>query len=145
MMTTETIKLISLTITNNISEIARLLETVYQFGRNNKLSDDIIYEVKLTLEELVTNIINYGHDDGIKHYINIEIALSGNLLTLKTQDEGKPFNPIEHESKNMEKPFEEREIGGMGIYIVRNLMDEIVYKRKDSANILMLKKFLKPI
>jgi anti-sigma regulatory factor (Ser/Thr protein kinase) len=129
-------------INNNLSEIERLSKAVAEFGEKNNLSSEVIYDVRLALEEVVSNIINYGFEDNYEHQISIEMNLQGETLTMKIKDDGKPFNPLEVKSTNLEKPFDEREIGGMGIYIVRKLMDKILYKREEGNNVLQLTKYL---
>jgi serine/threonine-protein kinase RsbW len=129
-------------INNNLSEIEKLSKAVAEFGKINNLSSEVIYDVRLALEEVVSNIINYGFEDNYEHQISIEMNLQGETLTMKIKDDGKPFNPLEVKSTNLEKPFDEREIGGMGIYIVRKLMDNILYKREEGNNVLQLTKYL---
>jgi len=129
-------------INNNLAEIERLSKAVAEFGKKNNLSSEVIYDVRLTLEEVVSNIINYGFVDHDEHQISIEMNLQGETLTIKIKDDGKPFNPLEVKNANLEKPFDEREIGGMGIYIVRKLMDKILYKREEGNNVLQLTKYL---
>ena len=129
-------------INNNLSEIEKLSKAVAEFGKINNLSSEVIYDVRLALEEVVSNIINYGFEDNYEHQISIEMNLQGETLTMKIKDDGKPFNPLEVKSTNLEKPFDEREIGGMGIHIVRKLMDKILYKREEGNNVLQLTKYL---
>lgn len=129
-------------IKNNLSEIERLSKAVAEFGEKNNLSSEVIYDVRLALEEVVSNIINYGFEDNYEHQISIEMNLQGETLTMKIKDDGKPFNPLEVKSTNLEKPFDEREIGGMGIHIVQQLMDELRYNREKDNNILLLKKHI---
>ena len=113
-----------------------------EFGKKNNLSSEVIYDVRLTLEEVVSNIIKYGFEDNYEHQISIEMNLQGETLTMKIKDDGKPFNPLEVKNANIEKPFDEREIGGMGIYIVQQLMDELRYNREKDNNILLLRKHI---
>ena len=129
-------------INNNLSEIERLSKAVAEFGKKNNLSSEVIYDVRLALEEVVSNIISYGFEDNYEHQISIEMNLQGETLTMKIKDDGKPFNPLEVKSTNLDKPFDEREIGGMGIHIVRKLMDKILYKREEGNNVLQLTKYL---
>jgi serine/threonine-protein kinase RsbW len=129
-------------INNNLSEIERLSKAVAEFGKKNNLSSEVIYDVRLALEEVVSNIINYGFEDNYEHQISIEMNLQGEILTMKIKDDGKPFNPLEVKNTNLEKPLDEREIGGMGIYIVQQLMDELRYSREKDNNILFLRKHI---
>ena len=127
---------------NDLTEIERLAKTVAEFGKRNNLSGEVMYDVRLALEEVVSNIIRYGFEDDYGHQISIQIHLQGEILTLQIKDDGKPFNPLEVKSTNLEKPFDEREEGGMGVYIVRRLMDELKYKRAEGNNVLLLRKNL---
>jgi anti-sigma regulatory factor (Ser/Thr protein kinase) len=129
-------------INNNLSEIERLSKAVAEFGKKNNLSSEVIYDVRLALEEVVSNIINYGFEDNYEHQISIEMNLQGEILTMKIKDDGKPFNPLEVKNTNLEKPLDERETGGMGIYIVQQLMDELRYSREKDNNILFLRKHI---
>jgi serine/threonine-protein kinase RsbW len=63
-------------------------------------------------------------------------------VTMQIKDDGKPFNPLEIKSANLERQLDEREPGGMGIHIVRKLMDKILYKREGGNNVLQLTKYL---
>ena len=129
-------------INNNLSEIERLSKAVAELGKKHNLSSEVIYDVRLALEEVVSNIIKYGFEDNYEHQISIEMNLQGETVTIKIKDDGKPFNPLEVKNANLEKPFDEREIGGMGIYIVRQLMDELRYNREKDNNVLLLRKYI---
>ncbi len=129
-------------INNNLSEIEKLSKAVAEFGKINNLSSEVIYDVRLALEEVVSNIIKYGFEDNYEHQISIEMNLQGETLSIKIKDAGKPFNPLEVKNANLEKPFDEREIGGMGIYLVQQLMDELRYNREKDNNVLLLRKHI---
>ena len=127
---------------NMFSEIERIAAVVSEFGRRNDLPDELIYDLRLVLEEIVSNIIKYGYKDNDEHQIDIQINLEGNILTLEIKDDGNPFNPLEFRNDAVEKPLDERNTGGMGIYIVKNLMDKTEYRRVEDNNILLLKKYI---
>ena len=127
---------------NKISEIERIATVVSEFGQSNDLSDEVIYDIRLVLEEIVSNIIKYGYKDNDDHQIDIQINLESSVLTLEIKDDGNPFDPLEVKNDEVEKPWDERETGGMGIYIVKNLMDKAEYHRVENNNILLLKKYI---
>ena len=132
----------SIILKNKFSEIERIATVVSEFGQRNDLSDEVIYDIRLVLEEIVSNIIKYGYKDNDEHQIDIHINLEGNILTLEIRDDGNPFDPLEVKNDEVEKPWDERETGGMGIYIVKNLMDKTEYHRVEDNNILLLKKYI---
>ena len=113
-----------------------------KFGQRNDLPAEVVYDLRLVLEEIVSNIIKYGYKDNDEHQIYIQINLEGKILTLEIKDDGNPFNPLEVRNDAVEKPLDERDTGGMGIYIVKNLMDKTEYRRVEDNNILLLKKHI---
>ena len=131
---------IQLTLRNQLSEIERLANAVMQFGRENKFSDKTIFDINLALEEVVNNIISYAYKDKDEHQITIHMELEDKDLVLKVEDDGLPFNPLEVAEPDINKPIEEREPGGLGLFFVRNLTDELDYKRDKDKNIFIMKK-----
>ncbi|MBI2470807.1 MAG: ATP-binding protein [Planctomycetes bacterium] len=127
-------------IKNNLSELERLSQTVEAFGEANNLSPKILYALNLSLDEIITNVIYYGYNDANEHQIIIRILLKDEELTVEVEDDGKPFNPLEAEKPDLEKPLEERQVGGLGIHLVTNLMDTLEYKRQEGKNLLVMKK-----
>ncbi|MDX2512844.1 MAG: ATP-binding protein [Desulfobacterales bacterium] len=127
-----------ITLKNDLIEIERLAGLVRDFGRENRLSEDLVWEIRLVLEEIVTNIISYGYEDRADHAIDVNMVNSEQEITLKVRDDARPFNPLEQPVPDLEIPLEDRGIGGMGIHIVREIMDEIDYKREDNGNLLVM-------
>jgi anti-sigma regulatory factor (Ser/Thr protein kinase) len=106
------------------------------------LSKKLIFEINLALDELFTNIISYGFKDEEEHIIKVTIKPQNEELCLCIEDDGVPFNPIDFETPDVACSVENCKIGGLGIHIMRKLMDEICYQRCDDKNILTLKKTL---
>jgi anti-sigma regulatory factor (Ser/Thr protein kinase) len=131
---------ISVKLENNLSEIERLSQIVTEFGKRNQLSSRALFDLNLALEEVLTNVISYGYQDNNEHQIIIRICLENGELTAVVEDDGQPFNPLEVPEPDLEKPLEERPVGGLGIYLTRKLMDELEYKQQGGKNILVMKK-----
>ena len=131
---------ILITLKNKISEIERLADAVMQFGKENNFSDKVIFDINLALEEVVNNVISYAYKDKNEHKINIYMELEGQVLLLKVEDDGIPFNPLAVAEPDIDKPLEEREPGGLGLFFVRQLTDELEYKRENDKNVLIMKK-----
>lgn len=128
---------------NDIAEIDRLTQAVQKFGKENHLSRDNIHEATLALEEIVSNIVFYAFNQiNSDHKIKIRMEIRDRLLLLEVEDDGKPFNPVENPVPDIDKPLEEREIGGLGIYIARKLVDELEYQRENDKNLLTMKIYL---
>jgi anti-sigma regulatory factor (Ser/Thr protein kinase) len=129
-----------ITLRNDLSEIERLANTVIQFGRKINLSDETIFDITLSLEEIINNIISYAYEDKREHQINVHVALKGPVLAFEVEDDGVPFNPLEVSQIDINKPVKDRQPGGLGLFFVRNLMDELAYRREKNMNIFTMKK-----
>jgi sigma-B regulation protein RsbU (phosphoserine phosphatase) len=125
---------------NDTSEIGKLADAVAGFGKENSLTDDVIYDLNLALEEIVVNIISHGHEDKNEHQIIIYLELKDDEVILRVEDDGRPFDPMKIPEVDIEQPIEEREAGGLGIHLVRNLMDKVRYRREGGKNILIMSK-----
>jgi len=129
-----------LKIQNDLAEIERLANRIRSFGREHELPDVFVWEIRLVLEEIVTNIISYGYEDQKSHTIEVSIANENEDIVLAVRDDACPFNLLEHPEPDMDIPIEEREIGGMGIHLVREIMDEIEYSREADQNMVVMRR-----
>ena len=134
---------VSFKLKSNLSELDALCQKLEKFGESMGLSKKCIFEANLALDELFTNIISYGFDDKNEHTIRITISLQNDELLFNIEDDGLPFNPTEVETPDLECTIEECRIGGLGIHLAKNLMDEVCYQRCKDKNILTLKKIIK--
>jgi anti-sigma regulatory factor (Ser/Thr protein kinase) len=134
---------VSFKLKSNLSELDALCQKLEKFGESMGLSKKCIFEANLALDELFTNIISYGFDDKNEHTIRITISLQNDELVFNIEDDGMPFNPTEAETPDLECTIEECRIGGLGIHLAKNLMDEVCYQRCKDKNILTLKKNIK--
>ena len=134
---------VSFKLKSNLSELDALCQKLEKFGQSMGLSKKCIFEANLALDELFTNIISYGFDDKNEHTIRITISLQNDELVFNIEDDGRPFNPTQAETPNLECSIEECRIGGLGIHLAKNLMDEVCYQRCKEKNILTLKKNIK--
>jgi anti-sigma regulatory factor (Ser/Thr protein kinase) len=125
---------------NDLSEIERLSEFVTEFGVEHHLPPKVTFALNLSLEEIVTNVISYGYDDGCEHQILVRLSVEEGEATAQVEDDGRAFNPLEAPTPDIDKPLEERSIGGLGIHLVRSLMEKLEYDRRDERNILVMRK-----
>jgi serine/threonine-protein kinase RsbW len=130
----------SIVLVNQKSEIQRLSRFVERFGEAHRLSTDETLDINLILDEVVINIIVHGCDDEHGHEIHVQLALDADTLTIQVDDDGVPFNPVEAPPPNLDLPIEERPVGGLGIHIVRSLVDTIDHRRDDGRNVLTMTK-----
>jgi serine/threonine-protein kinase RsbW len=125
---------------NDLGEIPRLADELQAFAAANHLSDGTLFAVNLALEELVTNTISYGFSDGREHVITISLHLEGPDFHLRVEDDAAAFDPLAHEVPDLNTPIEDRPIGGLGVHLVRTLMDDVRYARVGSRNVLSMRK-----
>ena len=98
--------------------------------------------LNLAIEEAVVNVMNYGYPEGTVGYIDVEVDADKESITFVITDTGKPFDPTKKEDVDITLPAEKRGIGGLGIHLIRRIMDNIDYQYIDKKNILTLKKKL---
>lgn len=131
---------IRIVLRNDLSEFQKLRQELESFRQSCGLSEKTLFELNLILEEIVANVISYAFGDIRQHEILIQVNLTDGELTLEVEDDGKPFNPLQVPSPDMDGPLEGRKIGGLGLYLVRELTNSIHYRREDEKNRLVLRK-----
>ncbi len=128
---------------NDLAELDRLNGEMATFFDNNHIPEGFAFKINLAIEEIVTNIIKYGYDDEYEQdVILIEIKSEGNAVLITITDNAKEFDPMKKEDPDTNIPLEERQIGGLGIFFAKELMDSMEYKRKNNKNILFMTKAL---
>ncbi|MGD2270108.1 MAG: ATP-binding protein [Desulfobacterales bacterium] len=129
----------TLMLKNDISEIKKITDFLCKVCEENDICNKILCDATLAIEEIFANIVHYAYEDKNEHLVKISIKIGDDNLTLEIIDDGKPFNPLEAPSPDTHAPFEEREVGGLGIHLVRNITDELEYTRVKGKNVLKMK------
>jgi len=132
----------SFELKSNLSELETLCQHLNKLGKVTGLSEACITDVNICLDELFTNIVSYGFVDDLEHIIRFTINVDNNMLTMNIEDDGIPFNPLEKKDPEIPAGLIDVKIGGLGIHIVRKLMDDISYERDRGKNKLTMKKFI---
>ena len=96
------------------------------------------YAVRLACEEVIVNIISYAYPAGVDGYIELDITRESNELRIEICDGGKPFNPVERQAPDVTQHLDDRDIGGLGIYLVLQTMDRVTYLYEEGRNKLVL-------
>ena len=132
----------SIELRYDFSELELLYEVVTRFLQTHGQTSKFINSVNLVLEEMVTNVIKYAEPKAGDPHVAVHLDLVSRQLTVTLIDNGPAFNPLLHPDVDTTAPIEEREIGGLGIHLVKKLVDHIEYQRRDNQNQLTLvKKF----
>jgi sigma-B regulation protein RsbU (phosphoserine phosphatase) len=131
-----------LVLPNDIETIPQLNEFIDSVAEEVGLEMSLTMSLNLAIEEAVVNVMEYAYPDGQKGNVEIEVTADQQWMTFVITDTGIAFDPTTKEDADTTLSAEERPIGGLGIFLVRQLMDVIDYKRKDNKNVLTLRKKL---
>ncbi len=125
-----------LTISNSVTENAGVKKHFDTFCEHYDIPEHVRKKMCIVFDELLTNIISYAYRDDKEHAIGIKVELSPDRLKVSMVDDGIPFNPLGVEEPDMALPLEERKIGGLGIHLVRKMMDKVSYRRRIDRNVI---------
>jgi len=131
---------IEMRICNQLSEIKNVKSRFNDFSEQAGLSTSFRRKFNLVFDELLNNIISYAYNDGETHEILLDFGLTGNRLYVSIMDDGVPFNPFDADAPDTTVGLDERQVGGLGIHLVRSLMDKAVYQRRVDKNVVTLVK-----
>lgn len=101
-------------------------------------------QLRLAIEEIIVNVCSYAYSDVGDGTLDINISRTDNDITLSFSDQGKRFDPLQNDPPNFSLSIEEKPIGGLGIFLVQEMMDEVNYKWENGRNILTIKKAIAP-
>lgn len=132
----------TLILNNDISEIKRLGEFIEEVGEEFSLAPDITFNLNLVLEEAVVNVINYAYPKEEHETIYLSATLLEGSVVFILTDTGKEFDPTAVPEADVTLSADEREIGGLGIFLIRQIMNEVRYERIEGKNVLTLEKKL---
>lgn len=135
-------KCLRLTLKNDILEIGRMADELRAWGTSAGIPDNTLNELAIAMDDFVANIINHAFADKGLHHIEVNICKEPSAIKCSISDDGTPFNPLNVKNPDIERPVEQRKIGGLGIVLARSMVDETIYERKDGMNILSLRKDL---
>lgn len=132
-----------ISLTNNVSQVPMLAAWVDAVGEELGLPPAAMFQLNLALEEAVVNVMNYAYpgEEGKPVYLRAESSMSEDgrervIFTLT--DEGVPFNPTKVAMPDITLSAEERQIGGLGIFLVEQLMETVEYRRSEERNVLIM-------
>ena len=131
---------LEISLANELREIVGAAAKIDAFCESNDLSQEIAYAVNLSVDEILTNTISYGYDDDEPHRIEIIVRTEADALVVVIVDDSAPFDPTVPAEPELEASLEEREVGGLGLFLVHQMMDGIDYERVDGCNVVTLTK-----
>ena len=140
---------LKVTIPADLDAIDSVLERFEAFASAHALDDTVRRQVLLVLDDLINNVASYayGHDGSTgdeSQAIEIHANLTPKRLVLTISDNGAPFNPFGLNAPDVQASLEERDVGGLGIHLVRTVMDDVDYTRRAGRNVVTVMKDLEP-
>ena len=130
-------------IRNRIDELQQVAAFVEGVAGELGLGMELTMNLNLVLEEMVSNVIFYAYPKGTDATIGMVASSEGQGLTFVLSDHGRPFDPTSCAEADVNTNPADRKIGGMGIFITRQIMDEVTYRRENDQNILTMRKNIK--
>ena len=130
-------------LTNQAAQRQRLLTALEAFTEEHHLPASVRQAADLALEEHLTNILRYAYDDTQLHEIRVRFELNQDGLVIEVEDDGRAFDPLQRPRVDTALPLESKPMGGLGIHLIRQVMDDVSYRREANRNILRLHKRLK--
>jgi anti-sigma regulatory factor (Ser/Thr protein kinase) len=129
-------------LTGEPGERGRFVEAFEDFCRQYRVPDGARQAADLALEEHLTNVLNYGFTPGEERWISVRLGVKNNALRVTVTDTGAPYDPLSAPSVDTSVPLENKPIGGLGIYLMKQFMDELFHEREGEKNVLtMIKGF----
>jgi len=132
----------TLVLQNEIPEISKLTLFIDELGEELGLSPELVFNLNLVLEEAVSNVILYAYPKGEHENISLTAKKTENQLLFVLTDTGKEFDPTLMPDADVNLAAEDRQIGGLGIFLIRQIMNRVEYQRIDGRNVLTLGKDL---
>ncbi len=130
---------------NDLSELKALCRHLDEWAGRIGLPDDSVSRINVCLDEMFTNIVSYGFKDNSEHTVHFMLNGDDHVVTIKIEDDGIPFNPLERADPELPVNIDSAKIGGLGIHIIKNLMDSVCYERKQYNNKLTFKMYLQQL
>ncbi|MBS0452622.1 MAG: ATP-binding protein [Proteobacteria bacterium] len=121
-------------ISNDLANLPKLQQAFEQFGQQHCIPVQAINQLQVVLDEMVSNIIKYAWSDDSAHELSVSFGVSDNAVTLEFDDDGAKFNPLEASPVAPLQPGQRPRPGGVGLHMVRQLVDRMAYARIGATN-----------
>ena len=131
---------LEISLVNDLKEIARVAEQIDEFCASRAIASEVAYAVNLALDEILTNTISYGYADDEPHQIELIVSLEVEALVIVIVDDSAAFDLSNAPTPDVGASLEERPLGGLGLFLVHQMMDKVEYERVESRNIVTLTK-----
>ena len=132
--------MLELSLVNDLQEIGAAAARIDAFCEQREITPQIAYAVNLSIDEILTNTISYGYEDDEQHRIGLSLRTEGDTLVVEIVDDGRAFDSSLERETDTESSLEQRALGGLGLFLVQQMMDDVTYRRRDELNVITLRK-----
>ena len=122
------------------AERASVVRGLEEFCREHQIPKQVMNAADVALEEHLTNVLNYGYEAGAPHRVVVDLKSDNGCLCVAVEDDGKPYDPLARPPVDTSLPLAEKPIGGLGVHLMRQFMDELSYARETGKNVLRMRK-----
>jgi len=138
------VEIMQISINNSTSEISLVHKLFSEFAKSMISDISAIQKLSIVIDEVLTNIITHGYRDQDTHVIHISCQIQEGIISLSFEDDGIEFNPLLVEEQEVASELDTRSLGGLGIRLMKGLVDDISYQRQGKYNLLLIKKQVNP-
>ena len=135
-------KVLELSLANDLSELSGVAARIDTFCESQHVESEIAFAVNLSIDELLTNTISYGYRDEETHRIELEVRIEGDELIVVIVDDSAAFDVSEGTSPELDASLKDRAVGGLGLFLVHQMMDGVEYRRRGGRNVVTLTKHI---
>ena len=129
---------LEVSLANELREIAGVAARIDEFCAAQKLIPSVAYAVNLAIDEILTNTISYGYDDDERHLIEIIVSLEADSIAVVIVDDSMPFDLGLAPERDLELSLDDTALGGLGLFLVHQMMDSVDYRREEGCNVVTL-------
>jgi anti-sigma regulatory factor (Ser/Thr protein kinase) len=124
----------------DLVEVARVLDAVERLCLDHGVEGVVVFGMKIAIDEVLVNVIRYAFPGGGEHVVRVRFDIFPTSARLEVSDDGCPFDPFSVAPPDTTGPLEKRSIGGLGVHLVRQFMDEVRYRRVGDRNVVVMTK-----
>jgi serine/threonine-protein kinase RsbW len=128
----------TLTVPGTLTGVRLAIVAFEQFGRTHDLPRAVEWRILLALDEMLSNVARHGTPGDTAH-VDLTFTLDAGVVTVEIEDSGPPFNPLDAPPPDTTSALDSRQPGGLGIALVRSLMDETMYERRENRNYFVMR------
>ncbi len=129
-----------LKLKSDLADLEKLSSFMEEIREELSVSKKCQFHINLALEEAFSNVLSYGFPEHAGRFIKITVTTAHGVLNVRVEDDGKPFNPLDAREPTLQYDIENCGIGGLGIHLIKQVMDDVRYERYRNKNVLTMKK-----